>query len=135
MDFLGIGVPELIVILILMVIFVGPRDLPRMAGKFAKFLRDLRAMTEGLTSEWQKETDIMADLDVGSLKELRDEIDATKKTIQNAGTNLINLDELTRPTPKKTVAKDSVPAPKPKLKPETPKSSEENISGGITKTE
>jgi len=133
MDFLGIGVPELIVILVLMVIFVGPKDLPKMAGKFAKFLRDLRAIAEGLTSEWQKETNIMADLDVESLKELRDEIDATKKTIQSAGSNLINLDELTRPTPKKTIAKNSAPVKKPK--PESHNSTEENISGGTTKTE
>lgn len=133
MDFLGIGVPELIVILVLMVIFIGPRDLPKMAGKFAKFLRDLRAIMEGVTSEWQKETDIMSDLDVDSLKELRDEIDATKKTLQSAGTNLINLDELTRPTPKQTVAKDSAPASN--SEPKTPKSSEENISGDSTKTE
>ena len=131
MDFLGIGVPELIVILILMVIFIGPKDLPKMAGKFAKFLRDLRMMTEGLTSEWKRETNIMAELDVESLKELRDEIDATKKTIQSAGSDLIGLNELTQP--KNTIAKNNTPAEK--ADPTPPKSTEEKPSGDTTQSE
>ena len=133
MDFLGIGVPELIVILVLMVIFIGPRDLPKMAGKFAKFLRDLRMMTEGLTSEWQRETNIMDDLNLESLKELRDEIDATKKTIQSAGSDLIGLNELTQPKAKDTRAKENSPTEKPKS--ESQKPTEEEASGGTTKSE
>lgn len=131
MDFLGIGVPELVVILVLMVIFIGPKDLPKMAGKFAKFLRDLRMMTEGLTSEWQRETNIMDGLNLESLKELRDEIDATKKTIQSAGSDIIGLNELDKP--KNTVAKNNISTEKSVPTPKKP--TEENITGDTAQPE
>lgn len=97
MDFLGIGVPELIVIIILALIFIGPRDMPRLAGQLAKFLRDLRMMSEGFTAEWRRE--INAVTRVEGLKELQEELVSTKQTLQQAGQNLkqavtVDLDDL-----------------------------------------
>ena len=78
MDLLGVGVPELIVIIVLALIFVGPRDLPKLAVRAAEFLREIRKMSEGLTNEWKKEID-SADLDLGGIKELSNELTATPK--------------------------------------------------------
>ncbi|RME45252.1 MAG: hypothetical protein D6796_10750, partial [Caldilineae bacterium] len=83
MDFLGVGVPEFIVIVILALIFIGPRDLPQMAARAAKFLRDLRMMSEGFTTELQREINTATRVD--GLKELKEEFDAAKKSVQSIG--------------------------------------------------
>jgi sec-independent protein translocase protein TatB len=70
MDFLGVGPLELIVILIIALIVVGPERLPQLAQSIGKTLRDLRAMSEGLTNEWQREISSISDIDTGEgLKE------------------------------------------------------------------
>jgi sec-independent protein translocase protein TatB len=70
MDFLGIGPLELIVVAIIALIVVGPERLPELAQSVGKTLRDLRAMSEGLTSEWQQELGTLTDIDTGQgLKE------------------------------------------------------------------
>jgi sec-independent protein translocase protein TatB len=55
MDFLGIGPLEILVVLIIALIVVGPERLPEIAQTIGKTLRDLRAMSQGLTTEWQQE--------------------------------------------------------------------------------
>jgi Tat protein translocase TatB subunit len=65
MDFLGIGPLELIVILIIAFVVVGPERLPQLAQSIGKTLRDLRALSRGLTTEWQRELSSMAELEPG----------------------------------------------------------------------
>jgi sec-independent protein translocase protein TatB len=65
MDFLGIGPLELIVVLIIAFIVVGPERLPELARSFGKTLGGLRAMSQGLTAEWQKEINSLAQTDTG----------------------------------------------------------------------
>lgn len=115
MDFLGVGVPELAVIIVLALIFVGPRDLPRLAGKAAKALRDLRSMTEGISAEWQREVKA-ADIDLSSVKELTDELTAAQNAVKKVTTSTLGLDELINPKPPAaSAAADGTPpaAPKP----------------------
>ena len=42
MEFLGIGLPELLVILVLALIVVGPNRLPEVAANLARFVRAAR---------------------------------------------------------------------------------------------
>jgi Tat protein translocase TatB subunit len=65
MDFLGIGPLELVVILIIALIVVGPERLPQLAQSIGKTMRDLRAMSQGLTTEWQREISSISDIDPG----------------------------------------------------------------------
>lgn len=65
MDFLGIGPLELIVVLIIAFIVVGPERLPELARSLGKTVGDLRALSQGLTSEWQREIDGLSQLDTG----------------------------------------------------------------------
>jgi Tat protein translocase TatB subunit len=65
MDFLGIGPLELIVVLIIALIVVGPERLPELAQSIGKTLRDLRAMSQGLTTEWQREMKNVSNIDTG----------------------------------------------------------------------
>ncbi len=57
MDFLGIGLPELIVVLIIAVIVVGPKRLPEVAVQLARVIRQLRGYATDVTSQMRAELD------------------------------------------------------------------------------
>ena len=119
MDFLGVGVPELAVIIVLALIFVGPRDLPRLAAKAAKLVRDIRKMTEGISAEWQREVSAI-DLDLGGVKELADELNAAQESVRKMTTATLNLDEVVNPKPTATPADGAAPATPPPAEPAAP---------------
>lgn len=54
MNFLGMGPPELLMILVLALIVFGPGELPKMAGKIGKMIGDLRRTTTELSSEFHR---------------------------------------------------------------------------------
>jgi len=54
MNFFGIGIPELILILIIALVVFGPRRLPEIGRSLGKAIRDFREMSAGFTSEWQE---------------------------------------------------------------------------------
>jgi len=128
--FLGVGVPELAVIIVLAIIFIGPRDMPKMAARAAKFLRDLRQMSSGFTAQWREE--INAATEVEGLKELRDELAATQKSVQSINSdiksitrpNLSSLSSLVEPD---KPAEAASPAETPDSPP-TPPAAEETTS-------
>lgn len=80
MDILGIGFPELVVIFIIALMVFGPRRLPELAGKAGKFVRDLRNMSQGLLTEWQREITVAARVE--ELEEARRELEQTKKELR-----------------------------------------------------
>ncbi len=57
MDFLGIGLPELIVVLIVAVIVVGPKRLPEVAVQIARAIRQLRGYATDVTAQMRSELD------------------------------------------------------------------------------
>jgi Tat protein translocase TatB subunit len=57
MDFLGIGLPEIILILIIAVIVVGPKRLPEIAVQIARAIRQLRGYATDITAEMRSELD------------------------------------------------------------------------------
>lgn len=68
----SIGFPELLIIGLLALIVVGPKDLPKMMGKLSGFIRQIRSMGEefkGAFNDMAKETE---------LDELRNEINELK---------------------------------------------------------
>ena len=54
MDFLGIGLPELLVILLLTLLVVGPQRLPEMAAQLARFIRAFRRYSSRVTREFNE---------------------------------------------------------------------------------
>ena len=89
MDFLGIGPLELLVILVIALIVVGPERLPEVARSIGKVVRYLTNVSKMVTSDWQRE--IAAELDVDE-KELRqmltDPLAAAKSELTAAGSDL-----------------------------------------------
>src|SRR3990172_6481385 len=57
MDFLGIGLPELILVLVIAAIVVGPRRLPEVAVQLARVIRQLRGYATDVTSQMRSELD------------------------------------------------------------------------------
>src|SRR3972149_4685177 len=57
MDFLGIGLPELIVVLIIAAVVVGPKRLPEVAVQLARVIRQLRGHATDCTSQMRAERD------------------------------------------------------------------------------
>lgn len=72
MDFLGIGLPELVVILVLTLIVVGPQRLPETAAKVGRAVREFRRYSSGVTKELM---DAVQDLE-REYQELRGELNS-----------------------------------------------------------
>ncbi len=66
MEFLGIGPAELLLILVIALIVVGPERLPEISRTIAKTLANLRAMSQNLTAEWQQELTAVNDIKAGA---------------------------------------------------------------------
>ena len=57
MDFLGIGLPEIVVILIIAAVVIGPKRLPEVAVQLARVIRQLRGYATDVTSQMRSELD------------------------------------------------------------------------------
>jgi len=72
--FSNIGVTELIVILLLALLVVGPERLPEFSRKFGKLLRDMRKMYENLTRDLGSEIASIQQ----PIQELRDSVESIR---------------------------------------------------------
>ena len=63
MDIFGIGGNELIVILLLAAIVLGPERLARSAREIGKFIKNVKAYFSSLSSELKSELDVLDQLE------------------------------------------------------------------------
>lgn len=63
MDIFGIGSNELIVIMLLAAIVLGPERLARSAREIGKFVRNVKAYFSSLSSELKSELDVLDELE------------------------------------------------------------------------
>jgi sec-independent protein translocase protein TatA len=54
MGFFGIGIPELLLIMVIALLVFGPQRLPEIGRSLGKAIRDFREMSSGFTSEWEE---------------------------------------------------------------------------------
>jgi sec-independent protein translocase protein TatB len=83
---LDLGFFEILVILVVALLVVGPEKLPEYARKFGKMVRDLRKMTSNFTGEVTKSLDMEDDFDdlKNTAKGLKGELDEESLKIKNA---------------------------------------------------
>ncbi len=70
MEFFGVGLPELVLILVLTLIVVGPQRLPEVAAQLGRAIREFRRYSSGVSKEL---LDAVADLE-REYKELKGEL-------------------------------------------------------------
>jgi Tat protein translocase TatB subunit len=83
MDFLGIGLPELIIILIVAVIVVGPKRLPEVAVQIARAIRQMRGYATDVTAQMRSELDELTREYEQVRKELREFRQAAAKDLDS----------------------------------------------------
>jgi sec-independent protein translocase protein TatB len=83
---LDLGFLEILVILVVALLVVGPEKLPEYARKLGKMVRDLRKMTQNFTGEVTKSLDMDGDFDdlKNTAQELKGSLDEESLKIKNA---------------------------------------------------
>ncbi|HEX9921854.1 MAG TPA: Sec-independent protein translocase protein TatB, partial [Anaerolineae bacterium] len=88
MDILGIGFPELVLIFIIAMMVFGPRRLPEIAARVGKTVKDLRGMSQGLMTEWQREISVATRLE--ELEAARRDIEDVKQELQQTRRSIVS---------------------------------------------
>jgi sec-independent protein translocase protein TatB len=98
MNFFGMGPLELVVVLVLALVFIGPEKLPEVAAQLGKVYRDLRRVTAELSTEFN---------------ESMQEIQSIHTEVQGEVQSLQSLDLGTSEEPATAVGtpSDTVPSP------------------------
>ena len=87
MNFLGVGPAELIVILVVALVFVGPDRLPRLAADLARTIREIRKYTGSIAAEF---SDVIQDFEKESAgarsqwKEIGEGLTGATKSVTDA---------------------------------------------------
>jgi sec-independent protein translocase protein TatB len=85
MNFFGVGLPEIILILVLALIVVGPERLPEFAAQLARLVRQVRGYATRVTSQLRYELgDLTQDYETirQEVQQLRDELRQQTKPFQ-----------------------------------------------------
>lgn len=98
MNFLGMGPAELIVIIIIALIVLGPGKLPEVARAVGKTMRDLRAISDGFQNELRKE--------MNSATSVKDEIKPLSESISSLRSSLDVTSALVDQKPKDETKKE-----------------------------
>lgn len=78
MEFLGIGYQELIVVMFLLLVVVGPERLPGMAYQIGRAVRQMQQYARAVRDEFSDEIGYIED----QYKTVRGEVDQTKQTLR-----------------------------------------------------
>jgi sec-independent protein translocase protein TatB len=106
----GVGFQEMVLIAIVAIVIVGPKDLPLMLRKFGKWVNRMRSMARDFQSSFE-ELARQAELD-----ELRKEVEALRRdTTRDLNTlkNAAHIDESIFDAPAKTAPVKVEPEPEP----------------------
>jgi Tat protein translocase TatB subunit len=77
MEFLGVGLPELLVIMAITLLVVGPQRLPEIAAQMGRFMRTFQRYTSQVTREFSE-----------TMRELEREYDEVKGDWRDVGQGL-----------------------------------------------
>ncbi len=80
----GIGLPELILILIVALLVVGPKKLPELARSLGKALHDVKSMADDVKQSFVGDTDLESDLEGKAVAKPGNEPETDDKKVQKA---------------------------------------------------
>ncbi len=110
MEFLGVGYQELLVILVLMLVVVGPERLPGMAYQIGKAVRTLQSYARQVRDEFSDEIGYIED----QYRTVKGEVDSTRESLREQqlklNTELRDATEPLRVDPTTTSTTESTPA-------------------------
>jgi len=93
--FESLGTPELIMIGIIALIFLGPRKIPDMARKAGKLMAEFRSTTQEFKSTWEREVNFEEETKAFDVDVLEGEAaEKSEKAIAERGENIISPPEI-----------------------------------------
>ena len=118
MDVLGIGMPEIILVLLVAVIVVGPKRLPEFAAQLARVIRQIRGFATDVTSQMRNELDELT----REYEEMRKELAEVRQTavkgvdsiIREVDQTVREVDQTVREVPA-IIESSAEPAPEKRL--------------------
>ena len=111
MDVLGIGMPEIILVLLVAVIVVGPKRLPEFAAQLARVIRQMRGFATDVTSQMRNELDELT----REYEEMRKELAEVRQTAVKGVDSIIReVDQTVREVPA-IIESSAEPAPEKRL--------------------
>ncbi len=111
MDVLGIGMPEIILVLLVAVIVVGPKRLPEFAAQLARVVRQMRGFATDVTSQMRNELDELT----REYEEMRKELAEVRQTAVKGVDSIIReVDHTVREVPA-IIESSAEPAPEKRL--------------------
>lgn len=121
MDFFGIGLPELILVMVLALIVFGPERLPELAAQLGRLVREARRYAGQVTSQLKDELgDLTQEYESlrQEVQQLRRELNQQTKPFRDE-LNATRADlKATKQSVEKAVAKDERPQQPAKPRPE-----------------
>ncbi|HXU24900.1 MAG TPA: Sec-independent protein translocase protein TatB [Tepidiformaceae bacterium] len=94
MEFLGIGYQEVLLILVLLLVFVGPERLPGMAYQIGKAVRTMQEYARQVRDEFSDEFTYIEE----QYKTVKGEVDSTRETMRAESAKMnADLREVTQP--------------------------------------
>ena len=79
MEFLGIGYQELLLVLVLLLVFVGPERLPAMAYQIGRACAQMQRYARAVRDEFRDEIDYLDD----QYKTIKGEVDEATQTLRD----------------------------------------------------
>jgi len=125
MDFLGVGLPELLLIMVVAFIVVGPHRLPQTAVQIARVVKSLRRYAAAVTADLRGELDELTkeyEEVKGEIKQLRASVSETTAAVTTEAERVISegrqalprqpiVETTSEPPPANTPPGDTAPAP------------------------
>lgn len=104
MEFLGIGYQEVVLILVVTLVFVGPERLPHVAFQIGRAVRELRRYANAVREEFSEEFEYLEE----QYRTVRGEVDSMRDAVRTESASLrAPLQEIAGP------AAEPPPAPEP----------------------
>lgn len=110
MEILGIGASELVFVVIIALIVLGPKDMQKAGRTIGKWMRDI--VTSDGWKAFQKTSNELRKLPAQMMRDANDELDRFNKDIKSG----MEIHKAPPQNPPRSVSTDSAPASKPNSK-------------------